>query len=95
MGHVVGDVTADATTVNEAIGDILADAVEGVARVVVDVVYTACITLFTSLMGVVLIHTVRDIDPGEPSNISFFRAVERTQKIPQSLRLKDSAPQNI
>ena len=67
MGHVIGDVTTDAITV-----DIPVDVVEAVARVAVDVVYTACITLFTSMMGVddiVPVHTVRGIDPDEPTKI--------------------------
>ena len=60
---------------------------EAIPCAVVDVTYTACIALFKLVMGVddkllmavddiVLVHTVRDIDPDEPTNISLFRAVE-------------------
>ena len=41
------------------------------------------------------LHTVRDIDPGEPSNISILLAVERTQAALQRLRLNDTAFENI
>ena len=106
LGHVVGDVTADATTVDEAIGDILADAVEAVARVVVDVVYTACMALFKLIMGVVdnllivvndvvSVQPVRDMNPSEFTNMFLFKALERAQESPQSFRLKDFAPQNM
>ena len=80
MGHVIGDVITDAATVDVAVGvlvdipvGVLAGlavgvmvgvTVDAVARVVVDVVYTARITLLTS----VLVHTVGDIDPHEPWN---------------------------
>ena len=54
MGHVIGDVITDAATVDVAVGvpvgisvDVVGVTVEAVARVLVDVVYTACITLFT------------------------------------------------
>ena len=40
-------------------------------------------------------HTFRDIDPGEPANIRFFLAFERTQAGSQSLCLNDSACINI
>ena len=41
------------------------------------------------------VHTVRDIDPGEPSNISFLLASDRTQAAPQSSCLNDAACANI
>ena len=106
IGNIITDVATVATTIGVLVGipvgvlvGLVANVMDkAVARVVVDVVDETCIALLTSTMGlrdIVSVHTVRDIDPGEPSNISFFCAVERTQKIPQSLRLKDSAPQNI
>ena len=64
MGHVIGDVIIDAATVDVASGvpvDIsvgmlaglgLGAMVEAVLSVVVNLVYKACITLFTSMMGV-------------------------------------------
>ena len=85
MGHVVGDVITDAATVGKAVGvpvgiavDVIDRLVVGVmvdaaARVVVvGVVYTARITLFKSMMvldGIVPVHSVRDIDPDEPTKI--------------------------
>ena len=41
------------------------------------------------------LHSVRDIDPGEPSNIISFVAFECTQAAPQSLCLNDVAFRNI
>ena len=41
------------------------------------------------------VHSVRDIDPDEPTNISFLLALDRTQASPQSLRLNDDAFKNI
>ena len=94
MGHVIGDVITDAATVDLIVGvlvsiltGVLAVLVVGatvgaVARVVVDMVYTACINLFTSIIlvdEIVPVHSVRDIDPDEPTNMLYFRAVERTQ----------------
>ena len=89
LGHVIGDVITDAATVDVASGvpvDISVGVltglavgvmVEAVLSEVVDVVYTACIILFTSMMGADdIVHSVRDIDPDEPTNISVFRAVE-------------------
>ena len=91
MEHVIADVITDSATVNVAVGVLVVILmgvlvglavgvmVEVIARAVVGVVYTACIALFTSIMGVddiVPVHTVRDIDPDEPTNISLFRAVE-------------------
>ena len=92
MGHVIGDVITNAATVEEAVGvpvgiaaDVIVGLVVGVivdaaARVVVaGVVYTARITLFKLMMvlgDIVPVHSVRDIDPDEPTNISLFRAVE-------------------
>ena len=94
MGHVIGDVTNDATTVDVAVG-VLVDLamallaglavgvmLEEVACVVVDAVCTACIILLKSIIAVddlVSVHTVRDIDPDEPSNMLFFCAVDWTQ----------------
>ena len=40
-------------------------------------------------------HTDGDIDPDEPSNISFLLAFEWTQAVPQSFRLNDVACQNM
>ena len=40
------------------------------------------------------VHTVRDIDPDEPVNMSFFIAFERTHAGPQSSCLNDTASQN-
>ena len=74
MGHAIGDVITDAATIDVA--------VEEVACVVVDAVYTTCITLLKSIIAVddlVSVHTVRDIDPEEPSNMLFFCAVDWTQ----------------
>ena len=95
MEHVIGDVITDTATVDVPVGGMLVEIplgvlaglvvvamVEVVARVVVDVVYTACITLFTSMM--VSVHAVVDIDPDEPKNMSSFSAVEWTQAAPQS-----------
>ena len=82
MGHVIDDVIIDVATVDVAVealvdtpvgvltGLVVGEMVEAVATVMIDVVYTARITLFTS------VHSVRDIDPDEPTNISLFRAVE-------------------
>ena len=94
MGHVIGDVITDAATVDVAIG-VLVDVpmgllaglavgvmLEEVTCVVVDAVYTTCITLLKSIIAVddlVSVHTVRDIDPDEPSNMLFFSAVDWTQ----------------
>ena len=110
LGHVIGDVISDAATVDMAVGVLVGipvgvlagiavrEMLEVVTRMVVDVVYTALITLFTTIIAVgdvSPVHTVRDIDPDEPSNIWLFRAVEWTQECPQSRRLNDFAPQNI
>ena len=79
MGHAIGEVITDAATIDVAVGVLVGVMVEAGARLVVDVVYTACITLFTSIMvldDLVPVHTVRDIDPDEPTNIFRFRAVE-------------------
>ena len=43
----------------------------------------------------VVVHTVLDIDPDEPANMSVDLAIEWTQAAPQSFRLNDSAPQNM
>ena len=61
---------------------------EEVACVVVDVVYTACITLLSK-------HNVGGIDPDDPTNICFCRAFDQIQEMPQSSRLNDVAPQNM
>ncbi len=37
------------------------------------------------------VHTVRDIDPDEPSNMRVFFAFELAQAAPQSVCLKDAA----
>ena len=37
------------------------------------------------------VHTVRDIDPDEPSNMRYFFAFEWTQAAPQSFWLNDFA----
>ena len=84
LGHVIGDVTTDAATVDAAVGVyVIGVMVEAVATVVVvEVVCTACINLLTSIMVldvIVSVHPVRDIDPDEPTNILFFLAVEWTQ----------------
>ena len=39
----------------------------------------------------VAVHTVRDIDPDEPVNMSFLLAFELTQAAPQSFWLNDTA----
>ena len=84
LGHATGEVITDAATVDVNSGvpvDIPASVltglvfdvmVEAVAKVMVAVVCTACITLLTS----VPVHTICDIDPDEPTNISLFCAVE-------------------
>jgi len=41
------------------------------------------------------VHTVRDIDPGERTNISFLLAVACTQAASQSVCLNDAAPMNM
>ena len=38
-----------------------------------------------------VVHTVRDIDPDEPVNMSFLLAFELVQAAPQSFRLNDVA----
>ena len=45
--------------------------------------------------GVVCVHTVRDIDPGDLSNINSLLAFEWTQATPQSVCLNDLASRNI
>ena len=40
-------------------------------------------------------HTVREIDPGEPSNMRCLLAFERTQARPQSFCLNDFASVNM
>ena len=40
-------------------------------------------------------HTVRDMDPGEPSNMSILLAFDLTQAAPQSFCSNDSASSNI
>ena len=94
MGHVIGDVITAVATV----GVLASVPVSARAGLMVDVVYSACITLCTSAMVVddtKSVHSVRDIDPYEPTNMLFFRAVEWTQAIPQSFRSNDFAPQNM
>ena len=41
------------------------------------------------------VHTVSDIEPDDPSNISCFLALERTQAAPQSCRVNDCAFMNM
>ena len=41
------------------------------------------------------VHTVSDIDPGDPSNMRFLVAFEWTQTAPQSCCLNDVALMNI
>ena len=41
--------------------------------------------------GVVCVHTVREIDPGDASNINSLLAFEWTQATPQSVCLNDVA----
>ena len=41
------------------------------------------------------LHTLRDIDPGEPTNISFLLAFESIQAVPQSLCVNDAASKNM
>ena len=41
------------------------------------------------------VHTVRDIDPDDPTNMSFLFAFECTQAVPQSVCLNDTAPKNM
>ena len=42
-----------------------------------------------------VVHTVLDIDPDEPANMTFFVAFEWTQALPQSCRLNTIAPRNM
>ena len=44
---------------------------------------------------VVAVHTVLEIDPGEPSNMAVCVALEWTHADPQRLRLKTVAPKNM
>ena len=41
------------------------------------------------------VHTVRDIDPDEPANMSFLLALDRTQAASQSFCLNDIACKNM
>ena len=47
------------------------------------------------LINVVFLHTVVDIDPDDPRNMSRLSAIEWTQAAPQSICLKDRASKNI
>ena len=58
-------------------------------RVVAEVV------LVVKVLVLVVVQTVIDIDPGEPSNMESCRAFELTQAAPQSDWLKDVAPSNM
>ena len=48
-------------------------------------------------VNVVVVHTLVDMFPFEPRNISYWSAFDRewTQAAPQSVRLNDPAPRNI
>ena len=41
------------------------------------------------------VHTVPDIDPDDPMNISLWLAFDRTQAAPQSFWLNDTASENM
>ena len=88
-GHVIGDITTDAATVDEV--DVVYTACIALFKLVMGVDDK----LLIAVDDVVPVHSVRGIDPGEYTNILFFHAVEWTQELPQSFRLNDSAPQNM
>ena len=51
--------------------------------------------LFDDARLLVVVHSVLDIDPKEPSNIPNFVALELTQQVPHKSCLKDFASRNI
>ena len=68
------------------------------AGVLTDAVIGACTTSSRSGNGQRVtddMHTSDDIDPDEPVNVPLLFAVERSQAVPQSWRLNDTAFQNM
>ena len=66
----------------------------GLVVVVRTVVMEAVVLVVVMLLGADM-HTVRDIDPAEPLNISRLLFFDRTQEAPQSCWLNDSASLNM
>ena len=63
-----------------------------VAAVVADVMVLAVVAIAAVVVfAAAVVHTVDDIDPGEPVNMPSFFAFEFTQKTPQSICSKDVA----
>ena len=46
---------------------------------------------YCRVLGMLVVRTVRDIDPNEPVNMSLLLALEWTQAAPQSLRVNNTA----
>ena len=63
--------------------------------VVVATVVAVVMVFLVVVSAAVVVHTVDDIDPGEPVNMPSFVAFDSVHETPQSVWVKDSAPLNI
>ena len=81
--------------VAEVIGGVLTDVLIGVRAMSSRSVIGRRDTYCRVLCVVANVHTVRDIDPDEPLNMSFLLALDWTQAAPQSSCLNDVASPNI